>query len=159
MEKRCIAGGGSNTMTAAVSLHYFPEEMRIRAAWIRAGKLRRNRSEDYSANCFEQETFELTREMMTEVRYLQMKEDVEAESIAMLFRASDGKRSPKKRLLLLLLNGSRLSRLLSFTSVCFTQCRIYCNPGFTPYLLRSGPIHCEARGAPRTIGRSLNKSW
>ncbi|KAK5612004.1 hypothetical protein CRENBAI_003272 [Crenichthys baileyi] len=33
MVKRCIAGGGSNTMTAAVSLHYFPEAKRIRAAW------------------------------------------------------------------------------------------------------------------------------
>ncbi|MED6249216.1 hypothetical protein ATANTOWER_011046 [Ataeniobius toweri] len=38
------------------------------------------------------------------------KKDVEAESIATLIRASDGKRSPKKRLLLLLLNRSRLSR-------------------------------------------------
>ncbi|MEQ2226122.1 hypothetical protein ILYODFUR_024372 [Ilyodon furcidens] len=39
-----------------------------------------------------------------------MKEDVEADTVATLFRASDGKRSPKKRLLLLLLNGSRLRR-------------------------------------------------
>ncbi|KAK5603359.1 hypothetical protein CRENBAI_009367 [Crenichthys baileyi] len=39
MVKRCIAGGGSNTTTAAVSLHFFPEARWIRAAWIRAGKL------------------------------------------------------------------------------------------------------------------------
>ncbi|MED6240878.1 Mediator of RNA polymerase II transcription subunit 29 [Ataeniobius toweri] len=43
MVKRCIAGGGSNTMTAGVSLHHFPEGKRIRAAWIRAGKLTRER--------------------------------------------------------------------------------------------------------------------
>ncbi|MEQ2229790.1 hypothetical protein ILYODFUR_022443 [Ilyodon furcidens] len=36
---------------------------------------------------------------------------LKADAIATLFRASDGKRSPKKRLLLLLLNGSRLSRV------------------------------------------------
>ncbi|MEQ2297806.1 hypothetical protein AMECASPLE_038489 [Ameca splendens] len=27
-----------------------------------------------------------------------------------------------------------------FAYGCFTQCHIYCNPGFTLYLLRSGPL-------------------
>ncbi|MEQ2251785.1 hypothetical protein ILYODFUR_014733 [Ilyodon furcidens] len=30
--------------------------------------------------------------------------------------------------------------LLSFASGCFTQWHIYCNPGFTLYLLQFGPV-------------------
>ncbi|MED6246351.1 hypothetical protein ATANTOWER_016427 [Ataeniobius toweri] len=48
-------------------------------------------------------------------RTFQTKENVEADAIATLIRASDVKRSPKKRLLLLFLNRSRLSRLFDLS--------------------------------------------
>ncbi|MED6271122.1 hypothetical protein CHARACLAT_017126 [Characodon lateralis] len=48
--------------------------------------------------------------MKSEARISDRRRRMLKQSIASLFRASDGKRSPKKRLLLLLLNGSRLSR-------------------------------------------------
>ncbi|MEQ2190827.1 hypothetical protein XENOCAPTIV_011415, partial [Xenoophorus captivus] len=112
LKRRCIGGGGSNTTTAVVSLHYFSEVKRIRACvWITAGKLMRDRWAGptkhsqlllyFLANCFEQETSDFTREIMSEVGIsYRQRRMFKADAIATLFSASDEKRSPKKRFLL-----------------------------------------------------------
>ncbi|MED6239684.1 hypothetical protein ATANTOWER_009639 [Ataeniobius toweri] len=109
MVKRCIAGGCSNTATATVSLHYFPEEKKIRAAWIRAVKLTRDRwpgptkysqlcSEHFSANCFVEQTSEFAREMMSEfgISY-RRRRMLKADAIPTLYSASTMKTSSKKK--------------------------------------------------------------
>ncbi|XP_047238784.1 THAP domain-containing protein 1-like isoform X3 [Girardinichthys multiradiatus] len=109
MVKRCIAGGCSNTATATVSLHYFPEEKKIRAAWIRAVKLTRDRwpgptkysqlcSEHFSANCFVEQTSEFAREMMSEfgISY-RRRRMLKADAIPTLYSASTMKTSSTKK--------------------------------------------------------------
>lgn len=100
--KWCIAGGYSNTGTADVNFHYFPEvenwSCLDRSCKPDEGQM--GWSHQAQSNCFEQETSEFTREITVYQRsgYLTDKGEHESRSIPTLFSASNLKSSPKKSL-------------------------------------------------------------
>lgn len=119
MVKRCVAGGCSNTASADVSLHYFPVDEEIRSAWTSAVKLTRDGwagptkhsvlcSEHFPAECFEQQTSEFAREMMSEMGITyRRRTSLKADAIPVLLSASNVESSPQKR------NQAQQVRILS----------------------------------------------
>lgn len=110
MVKRCVAGGCSNTATTDVSLHYFPVNTEVRAAWTTAVKQTRDGwdgptkhsvlcSEHFPADCYKQETSDFARGMMTEMGLVfRRRRALKADAVPTLFVSSSVKGSCKKNL-------------------------------------------------------------
>lgn len=78
MPKRCVAGGCGNNASKEVSLHVFPPDKKLRAAWTKAVKVTKDGwegptkysvlcSDHFRADSFDQETSDFALGMMADV--------------------------------------------------------------------------------------------